>query len=527
MAFDVPRRIEAKTYEVGDLISLSGLAGEESFDYPYLYVTEKYTASYNSGVWFYPQGEIIYPAWSEAISYTWQDYRKSNIELQLSNNNSYYYNWSGQQWKVWHNGILYEATDWTFPNVGTPPNEQYTNFGDKAGRQINLKNEQGIGYASILTNQSHRFRSWKIADEQPNNPDWIKSPTLSYLIFNNDLGDDTLGTGGSLNYSSDDPENSHDFDPIINLSLPNRYHWLSSEYGANVGGWYIKAGVPDTSHWQNEIRSLESYYSDEPSTKVYQGFSTFGWNYWTGRMPTLDSIQTNPYNPNSYGGSEVGTGVSVNLWSQAYQETRRLQNEPQAYEIVNAYPNPDKIFITALQDFNWDYRIGDEVEPIKDREGDIDRSGRIIIRDCWSRAAEIINFPVSGLPVTDPNDVSISYNLFYGATHPLFWGSPVKILVGVGELFTSRYWYTGDGFNPSSPNADFHSSRNETNSGEKWIDLSAPNSENISRHPSLSYITSVPSYSIGTYTYTHKATVGNPNSSYKLNTGIRFVYLTM
>jgi hypothetical protein len=184
MAFDVPRRIQAKTYEIGDLISLSGFAGEESFDYPYIYVTERYTASYNYGVWFYPRGEIIYPAWSKTISYAWQDYRKSNFELQLTNNNSYYYNWSVQQWKVWHNGILYEATDWTFPNVGTPPNEQYTNVGDKAGRQINLKNEQGIGYASILTNQSHRFRSWKIADEQPNNPDWIKSPTLSYLIFN-------------------------------------------------------------------------------------------------------------------------------------------------------------------------------------------------------------------------------------------------------------------------------------------------------------------------------------------------------
>ena len=246
-------------------------------------------------------------------------------------------------------------------------------------------------------------------------------------------------------------------------------------------------------------------------------------------MPTLDSVQVNPYDQfNNTLGFELRQKISINLFSQAYVETRRLQNEPVSYDIINQYPNPNKIFISALREFYWDYRIGDEEEPRKDNEGSIDRSGRIIVRHLMGDGA-IYSYAVSGLPVTNPNDVNVQYNLFYGARHPLFWLTDLRILMRNGILTSSYYWTTG-----TPPNVTTHSSGSENNSGEKWIDLITPTIENTTRNPEShnnglggspedGYFRSNPAYKVGVYMFSHRATVGNPNASYDLNTEIKLL----
>ena len=526
MAFDVPRRIEAKTYEVGDLISLSGLAGEESFDYPYLIVSqETLVPAPVDGVYIYPFGSIVYPAWNESVSYDWQDYTKTDFQRQLV---------TGGQWKVWYNGILYEATKWTVPNAGSPPNEQFTDVGDKAGRQSNLKGEL-LGYATILTNQSHRFRSWKIADEQPNNPYWKDSESMAYFIFNNDYGDDSPWNGVTYKYRSDEPPNAHDMDLVSYDSLPNRSWYFSSpeftystgsgsgaesfySYGNPLlGGWYIKIGNPAGSPpTYNQIVSHEQ----SSEGKQYAGFDSSGWNPLTGRMSAYDV-----YCPHQYDEGGVSNKRSLNLWSQYYIETRRYEQEPESWDITNGYPDQGKIFITAIREFRGaDSEYG---FPRKDNEGGIAKGNSISFS---STVGFGYAFPIGmyGFPVEDPSDFSLGYNYYYSAWHPMFWLTPIRALVPVGTYSESYYWYTG-----SPPNQTTNSRSTSVNSGEKWVELATPTMDKttylIGSHNDPSALNdgssayksgfyySNTAYKVGNLVNQVKQTYGNPSASFNLS----------
>jgi len=410
MAFDTPKRLQAgKSYKVGDLISLAGELGEETFDYPYYIVKKDFVASI-----YLPSNEcveLVHPAWNEKMSYFWNEEGVNQGKYIIG----------GLVWKVWYKGILYEMTKWTKPtDIGIPPDRQVTNVGDNAGFQPNLNGEAQLfvnekdrqkapepkrGFSTILKNQSHTFRSWIISEIQPSNPHWDYSSTLNTYVYNNYLGDETPESTENWEYSyyenSDMLQDEDYYRPLPPVKPFQNYLENAFKYqkNPNLYDFYV---VYDGLFWDSDYplerfqvsgEGLEMDYTQHREqgeypdlNKEYLLWSDFGFNPFTGRMPEKDTALVNPYSPRttydypwdyqvllptnyiqpSYRHSifrsvhmfREGLQTKVKATRIWYSEDSPYyggyydSNESSLEVFSNAYPPEDQIFITAIQGFN-------------------------------------------------------------------------------------------------------------------------------------------------------------------------------
>ena len=414
------KRLQAIEYKRGDLISLAGYLGEETFDYPYLIVTKDFTSQYVGGeprphyvnFPYLGETELVYPPWSEKMSYSLNEPTQAGLYYEIK------WKWLdwGLDWKVWYNGLLYESTKWTKPNVGVPPNKQVTNSGDTAGWQPNLKGELGFeakfpnpkGYATTITNQSHTFRSWIISEKQPNNPFWEYSNNLSYVVYNNYTGDDS--PQGSYTYANSDHWDSRNPPPLDEngneIPDPNRYvpyisplpNVFQYYQGAEQSGFAVEQVYSELfESWSEQFvvsgEGREYDYKGKP-IKEYKNWSNYGFNPWTGLMPQKDTVCPNPYFPmNAYydysWDARSLTHIkfkSSHMFKEALKTTyplvRTEESQNPIREVVNpAYPPDDQLAISAVQDFAYLFNDADyppyEGYPTRRFEGYIWADGTI------------------------------------------------------------------------------------------------------------------------------------------------------
>lgn len=412
----MPKRIVVnKAYKVGDLISLASFDGVESYDYPFWYVKKDFETSISALGPPSPESDYvdtIYPAWNEKMVYGWNTNNRYLVGVSV--------------WKVWYKGILYEQTKWSKPeDVGIPPNEQVTNAGDNAGYQPNLKGELRIfesieeeqdhpypaaGHPSVLKNDSHTFRSWIVSETgQLNNPYWEYSSNLTYLVYNNYVGDDTPDTVSAWNWNYEQTDDRPRFGyysegwenppltPFRN-KFKNSFQYQKNPafYGhtiVNDGAILDEDGnLPDsyypTERWQiddegsqNNWWLLRKRFEYPPHNLKYFYWGTFGFNPLTGLLPQKDTQLGSQYYPYDwqtrnadayYAPKDISKGhwgfQSVHLYREGLQtrlkSSRRFfevnhYGDRNYYDVIdaelkvidNAYPPDDQLHISVVQDF--------------------------------------------------------------------------------------------------------------------------------------------------------------------------------
>jgi hypothetical protein len=488
------KRIRAGAYQRGDLISLAGELGDETFDYPYFLVKKDFVAiNYgNTNIPNQPAAdcvELIYPAWNEKMAYYWNS---------VGETNRYKYIEFGYIWKVWYKNILYEWTKWVKPtDVGVPPNEQVTNAGDNAGVQNNLKGELRIfaswqeeqdhpypafGHPSVLKNDSHTFRSWIISEAgQLNNPYWEYSSNLTYLVYNNYIGDDTPDSVSTWNWHYEQFDGRPQYgdytggldqnppypawvappvEPLRNRFVNSfSYQPNPSFYGFTV----VKNGdvldsdgyLPDDfdSSLQREVWQISGEGSQRkwyewhisqtlpPLNLEYWGWETYGMNPLTGLMPQKDTRLCNQYLPayGYYAQGSVSMGFynfqSIHLFREGLQNRpiRKRFDPEQPYRdyisanlkvIDPAYPPDDQLHISVVQDFEGS--LSNQKTPYnKGIESVIQRDGKIYVR------------------TRDDRQVSVNEGGLGSDSGGYLYNNTPLGNVGIGDDGTSEQDYTG------------------------------------------------------------------------------------